>query len=183
MANYVYIATSLDGFIATSDGGLDWLYKVPNIDDSDYGYAEFMSGIDAVVMGRKTFEKVQTFDSWPYSQTVFVLSNSLESVPEALEDSAEVVKGELKKLVADLGARGHSNLYIDGGSTIQSFLRKDLIDELIITRVPVLLGSGIPLFGNLESSLEFDHKRTEILSSALVQSHYVRHKPEQPLLP
>ena len=97
MANYVYIATSLDGFIATSDGDLDWLFEIPNPQQSDYGYGKFMSNIDAIVMGRNTFEKVKTFDRWSYNKFVFVLSNSLTQVPEHLVDRAKIVSGDIKK--------------------------------------------------------------------------------------
>lgn len=174
MPNYVYIATSLDGYIATSDDGLDWLYAVPNPDNDDYGYADFIKGIDALVMGRKTFEKVLTFDSWPYTKPVFVLSNSLNQLPEVVKNKAEKVSGVLRMLVKQLNAKGYRNLYVDGGSTIRSFLAEDLIDEMTITRVPVLLGSGIPLFTQLTDTLTFEHQKTEVLSSALVKSHYIR---------
>jgi dihydrofolate reductase len=174
MANYVYIATSLDGFIATTDGGVEWLNDIPNPDESDYGYAEFTSGIDALVMGRGTYEKVLTFGDWPYKKPVFVLSNSLTKVSQELKDKVEIVSGDLDELVKQLNQRGYSNLYIDGGKVIQSFLREDLIDELIITRIPILLGDGIPLFGKLGKTLKFKHKKTEIFNNALVQSSYVR---------
>ena len=174
MTNYIYIASSLDGFIATKDGGLDWLNETPNPDQSDYGYAEFNSGIDAIVMGRNTFEKVLTFDSWPYDKPVFVLSNSLDSVPDDIAGKAEIVKGDLRKLIDNLKKRGFQNLYVDGGRVIQSFLEEDLIDEMIITRVPILLGDGIPLFGKLKNSLKFSLKKTESFNETLVQSHYTR---------
>src|SRR5512139_253634 len=102
MTNYVYIATSLDGYIASSDGGLDWLHEVPNPEQSDYGYAEFMSGVDAIVMGRNTFETVLTFGSWPYSVPVFVLSNTLEKLPESVAGKAEIIRGDLRQLVDEL---------------------------------------------------------------------------------
>ena len=174
MANFVYIATSLDGFIATSDGGLDWLDEIPNPEGSDHGYAEFMSRIDAIVMGRKTFEKVLTFGSWPYDKPVYVLSRSKVSVPKALGTNVEIVNENPKTLVDQLRELGHQNLYIDGGMTIQGFLEEDLIDEMIITRVPVLLGDGFPLFGKLAQRLYFSHERTEILNEMLVKSYYKR---------
>ncbi|MHA2163218.1 MAG: dihydrofolate reductase family protein [Candidatus Thorarchaeota archaeon] len=176
MANYVYIATSLDGFIATSDGGLDWLEEIPNPEKNDFGYAEFMSGIDAIVMGRKTFEKILTFDFWPYVKPVYVLSKSKINVPEELENKVKIVTGNPKKLIGQLKELGHQNLYIDGGITIQGFLEEDLIDEMIITRVPVLLGNGLPLFGKLTRRLYFSHKRTEFLNEKLVKSYYTRSK-------
>ncbi|MBY8998113.1 MAG: dihydrofolate reductase [Candidatus Thorarchaeota archaeon] len=174
MANYVYIATSLDGFIAASDGGLDWLEKIPNPEGSDFGYADFMSGIDAIVMGRKTFDKVLTFGSWPYDKPVYVLSKSKVNIPKELENKVKIVNGDLKKLVDQLKEVGHQNLYIDGGITIQGFLEEDLIDEMIITRVPVLLGNGLPLFGKLTRRLYFRHTRTEIFNETLIKSHYTR---------
>lgn len=174
MANYVYIATSLDGFIATSDGGIDWLYEVPNPDSSDYGYAEFMSNIDAIVMGRNTFEQVLTFGEWPYDKPVFVLSNSLTKLPEALLNKAGIVTGEIKTIVNQLKQRGYNNLYIDGGATIQSFLKEDLIDEIIITRFPILLGNGFPLFSRLDTRLNLTHKETKIYNNTLVKSYYTR---------
>lgn len=152
MANYVYIATSLDGFIATCEGGLDWLSEIPNTEQSYFGYAEFISGIDAILMGRNTFQKVLTFGAWPYDKPVFVLGNTLVSVPENVADKTEIVNGEVRMLVDQLNKRGYHNLYVDGGSVIQSFLEEDLIDEMIITRVPILLGDGIPLFGKLTQS-------------------------------
>ena len=174
MTNSIYIATSLDGFIATSDGGLDWLDEIPNPDGSDHGYAEFMSGIDAIVMGRKTFEKVMTFSLWPYDKPVYVLSRSKVRVPNELENKVEIVNENPKTLVDQLKERGHQNLYIDGGITIQGFLEEDLIDELIITRIPVLLGNGAPLFGKLVQRMYFSHKRTEVLNETLVKSYYTR---------
>jgi dihydrofolate reductase len=174
MANYVYIATSLDGFIATVDGGVDWLNEIPNPEQSDYGYAEFISGIDAIVMGRATFETVLTFGDWAYDKPVFVLSNSLTIVPERVTDKVEIVSGDINKLVKQLNQQGYTNLYIDGGKVIQSFLAADLIDELIITRIPILLGDGIPLFNNLDHMLKFKHKKTEIFNNDLVKSSYAR---------
>ena len=174
MTNYVYIATSLDGFIATADGGLDWLEKIPNPDGSDFGYADFMSGIDALVMGRNTYEKVLSFGVWSYDKPVFVLSNTLDRVSEEMTGKAEVVKGEPREVVADLNSRGYRNLYIDGGKVIQSFLKADRIDEMIITRLPVLLGDGVPLFGSLVDHTWFKHINTEILCGEMVQSHYTR---------
>ena len=174
MVNYVYIATSLDGFIAASDGGLDWLEEIPNPEKSDYGFMEFMSGIDALVMGRKTFEKVLTFDSWPYNKPVYVLSKSGVKIPKELEGKVEIVNGNPKLVVDQLNELGHQNLYIDGGFTIQNFIEEDLIDEMIITRVPILLGEGIPLFGKLSQRLHFSHKKTEVHHDMLVISHYTR---------
>ena len=174
MTNYVYIATSLDGFIATNEGDLDWLDEIPNQEKNDFGFADFMSGIDAIVMGRKTFEKVLSFGAWPYDKPVYVLTRSKAEVPEAMENKVEFITGAPPEVVAQLKELGHQNLYIDGGITIQGFLEENLIDEMIITRVPILLGNGISLFGKLAQRLHFKHKNTEILNEMLVKSHYIR---------
>jgi len=174
MANYIYIATSLDGFIATVDGGIDWLNDIPNPENSDFGFSEFMSGIDALVMGRNTFEKVLSFGFWPYEKPVFVLSNTLQSIPEKYKKKAELINGDVKDIVKELNSRGFLNLYIDGGKVIQGFLREDLIDEMFITLVPVLLGDGIPLFGKLPQHLDFRNTGTKDLNDILVKNHYIR---------
>ncbi|KEI71639.1 dihydrofolate reductase family protein [Endozoicomonas elysicola] len=175
MSNRVYIATSLDGFIADKNGGLDWLHSIPNPDGSDFGFADFMETVDALVMGRNTFETVLSFDGdWPYSKPVYVASNSLEVVPAGFDDKASLIQGTPEEIISVLNARGLKNLYIDGGATIQQFLQYDLIDEMTITTVPILLGEGIPLFARLEQSLTFEHQKTEVLLGSLVKSHYRR---------
>ena len=176
--NYIYIATSIDGFIATSDGGIDWLHETPNPNGSDYGYRDFISNIDALLMGRNTYEKVRTFDSWPYDKKVFVASTSLTEVPEDLIGKVEFLSGTPSEMLAEINAKGFQNLYIDGGKLIQSFLALDMIDELIITRIPVLLGAGIPLFGDLPNSIKLTHKDTRVYDNALVKTHYLLHVSE-----
>lgn len=174
MANFVFIAESLDGFIAKKDGNIDWLLEIPNPGGSDYGYNDFIKNIDAVVLGRVTFEKVLSFGGWHYSKPVFVLSNTLKSVGKNLENKAAVIKGDLKSVTKELHSKNYINLYIDGGITIQNFLKEDLIDEMTITRIPIILGGGIPLFGELKNELRFEHVKTEVLNNALVQSRYKR---------
>ena len=176
MSNTVYIATSIDGFIARIDGTIDWLMNLPNPDNSDYGFSVFLSKMDGILMGRKTFETVLKFAEWPYDKTVplFVLSNSLQELPHNLPAKVEIVKGELKGIIESLKNKGIRNLYIDGGKTIQSFLKEDLIDEMIITRIPILLGSGIPLFDGKNVELEFDHLETIVHNNMLVRSKYLR---------
>jgi len=174
MANIVYIATSLDNFIARKDGSIDWLMEIPNPDNSDYGFLSFMNRIDCIIMGRSTFETVAAFREWPYTKPVFVLSSSLKEVPVELKDVAEIIQGNLRELLASLKTRGMKDLYIDGGKTIQSFLKLDLIDELIITRIPIILGSGIPLFGDMDVEIKFDLISTDVLHGGLVKSSYSR---------
>ncbi len=172
MKNAAYIAASLDGYIATEDGGLDWLESIPNPEGSDFGYEAFMDSIDALVMGRKTFEKVLTFGTWPYRKPVFVLTGTLQSLPETLPGKVSLVRGDLPGIVQELHEQGYFNLYIDGGQTIQSFLREDLIDELIISTVSVLLGRGISLFGALTEIRKFRVVKSEKLNDHLSQTHY-----------
>jgi dihydrofolate reductase len=141
----------------------------------DLGFSDFINRIGAIVMGRKTFDTVCGFDcDWPYIKPVFVLSNSLTSIPEEYKDKAELISGPLQKVLSAINQKGYKELYIDGGVTIQNFLKEDLIDEMIITTIPILLGGGIPLFGELPEKMTFEHVKTEMLLNAMVQSHYRR---------
>ena len=140
----VFVGTSLDGFIARTDGALDFL---PPGGGEPHGYDEFMATVDALVIGRNTFETVLSFDSWPYgTKPVFVLSTRAlrPAPPGAL---VEQMSGPPAEIVSLLSARGIRHIYVDGGVTIQRFLQAGLIQRLVVTRVPVLIGSGIPLFG------------------------------------
>jgi dihydrofolate reductase len=179
MANSVYIAASLDGFIATLDGGIEWLEEAPNPDGGDFGFSAFLARVDGLVMGRATFEKVLGFDEWPYAIPVFVMSRSLQEVPSGLEGKVRLVSGSPGEVCARLGAEGFKNLYVDGGRVIQSFFKEDLIDELIVTRFPKLLGRGIPLFGELCQSLDFSHVETEVIGNYLVKSRYERRRARE----
>ena len=173
MKTTVYVGTSLDGFIARKDGDIDWLVKYQNKEVHD-SYNEFISRIDAMVIGRGTYEKVLSFPVWPYEKKVFVLSTSLKQIPGTLNEKATLVAMKPAELLNYLSDKGFSNIYIDGGKVIQSFLREDLIDELIITKVPELIGTGIPLFGYLDNDLRFEHIKTNIYSDGLVKSQYKR---------
>jgi dihydrofolate reductase len=174
MANIVYIATSLDGYIARKDGSIDWLTDIPNPEGSDFGFSAFMERIDGIIMGRVTFEMVLSFGQWPYSKPVYVLSSTLKEIPPEFSDKAEVVQGDLQSILDSLHSKGIHLLYIDGGKTIQSFLELDLIDELILTRIPIILGSGIPLFTDLDREIKFELTSTEILNKDLVKSTYLK---------
>jgi len=177
MANKVFIGTSLDGVIADRDGGLAFLETVPNPDNHDLGFTPFMGSVDAVLMGRKTFETVLGFDMpWHYSKPVFVLSSAMKEVPPNLKGKVEIVSGPLRDVVKELNMRSLTDLYIDGGKLIQSFLAEDMVDELIVTQVPILLGGGTPLYGSLPEYLEFELVTSEVLLHALVQSHYRRQR-------
>lgn len=173
--NNIFIATSIDGYIADKDGGLDWLHMVPNPDGKDLGFRSFMDRMDALVMGRNTFETVLNFDvPWPYDKPVFVLSNRLQEIPESHKDKAYLVKGELMDVIKEIHKQGFYHLYIDGGTTINSFLSEDLIDEMVLTTIPVLLGGGAPLFSDFSNSLAFDLVSSVVSLDHITQRTYRR---------
>jgi dihydrofolate reductase len=166
----VFIGTSVDGFIARPNGDLDFL---PEGGGEPHGYDEFISNIDALVIGRKTFETVLAFDTWPYGdKRVVVLSSRLVDLSGVRGGFVEQMSGPPAEIVQKLAASGADHLYVDGGITIQRFLRAGLIQRLIITRVPVLIGEGIPLFGALPSDLRLVHVATQHYPSGLVKSEY-----------
>jgi dihydrofolate reductase len=166
----VFIATSLDGFIARSDGGIDWL---PPDGGEEHGYTAFIASVDTIVIGRKTFETVLGFGGWAYGQMpVVVLSSQPWSLHAPAEAVCEMMDGAPRTIVERLEARGRRHLYIDGGVTIQRFLEAGLIQRMTITRVPVLLGSGIPLFGPLSHDIKLEHLETRSYASGLVSSDY-----------
>lgn len=165
----VFIGTSLDGFIARANGDLDFL---PPGGGEPHGYDEFMATVDALVIGRNTFETVLTFDAWPYGEKpVFVLSTRMLS-PAPPGAVVEHMSGDPAEIVSQLAARGIRHIYVDGGITIQRFLQAGLIQRLIITRVPVLIGAGIPLFGATQRDIILKHVATRQYASGLVQSEY-----------
>lgn len=173
--NYVFIARSLDGYIADEKGGIEWLETIPNPNQLDMGYTSFINKIDAIIMGRSSFEKVLSFGiEWPYFVPVFVLSNTLKEVQEEYVGKVEIVSGTPSTILNEVHSKGHKQLYIDGGKTVQSFLKEDLIDEMIITTIPILLGGGIPLFAELPEKMRFEHFKTEVFLDELVQSNYRR---------
>jgi dihydrofolate reductase len=171
MTASVFIATSLDGFIAREDGAIDWL-PTPGETDEDYGYQAFMDTVDVHVIGRHTYETVLDFGAWPYEKPVVVLSHRQLEIPEEIVDGVEQMEGLPQEIMQRLAERGLTHAYIDGGSTIQGFLAEGLIQQLIITVVPVLLGQGIPLFGPLPHDVPLQHLDTQSFSSGLVQHHY-----------
>ena len=175
--NSVFIATSLDGFIADKNGGIDWLQSIPNPGNDDMGYLEFIKDVDALLMGRTTFQTVCGFDvDWPYDKPVFVLSNTLNEIPESHKGKAFLVKGTLTEIMEQMYKKGYHQLYVDGGATIRNFLKADLIDELIITTIPILLGGGSSLFSDLPNEMAFELKKTKTYLNQVVQNHYQRRR-------
>ena len=177
----VFLGMSVDGFIARPDGTLSFLdggaepsddADAPTPDDGeggDFGFAEFVSSIDAVLMGRSTYEFIQPFADWPYQgKPVHVLSTSLESGA----DDRITVHGSFDDAVAALAGADHRRVYVDGGRTVHTFLRAGLIADLTLSRVPVLIGTGLTPFGELAADIALEHVRTRTLAGGMVQSTY-----------
>lgn len=170
---HVFIATSLDGFIARPDGDIDWLLQ-RDAPDEDHGYADFIADKDLIVMGRGTYEKVLTLGSWAYDRPVLVLSQQLAdtAVPDALEGKVRFSGSCPRELMDTLAAQGVQRVYVDGGQLVQSFLRDGLIADMVISTVPVLLGSGRRLFGALSGDIDWTLLSSRSFPSGLVQSSY-----------
>jgi dihydrofolate reductase len=180
-----YIATSLEGYIARVDGSIDWLEQagLSTPQGEDYGYADFMASVDCLIMGRATFDMVRTFAEYPYQgKRVIVLSRTLTVVPKGFKDKVELHGSSLTALLAKLEHDGHQRAYVDGGKTIQTFIKTGLLDELIITRVPVLIGAGLPLFGGVDNDVMNDvmleHLSTRSYANGFVQSRYWLTRPD-----
>ena len=170
---HVFIATSLDGYIARKNDDIDWLTSFSSLGE-DHGYNTHIAKMDGIIMGRGTYEKVATFDQWYYEKPVLVLSRSLDpaTVPAQLTGKVEFIAATPAEAMDLAASRGWNRIYADGGKLIQSFLRAGFVEDLIISRIPILLGDGIPLFGPLEQDIVLDHLETKSFPSGLVQSHY-----------
>ena len=164
----VFIATSLDGFIAEPDGSIDFLETV-EAPGEDYGYADFAATVDAIVMGRNTYDVVSSFPDWPYSKRVVVLSTQTGLVSTHGE---EFYSGDVRELAARLGREGVRRIYVDGGATVRAFLAAGLIDELTISIIPVVLGEGIPLFAGGLETVALTLTDSRVFDSGLVQVRY-----------
>lgn len=170
MRTSVFVGTSLDGFLAREDGSLDFLSMSH---DENYGFEAFLRTVDAVVMGRKTFETVLSYHEWPYEKRpVVVLSTTLAEARGPPGSSCEVMNTSPAEVLARLSGRGVQHVYVDGGVTVQSFLRAGLVQELTINRCPVLIGKGVPLFGSVLRDIRLQHVATRVFPSGFVQSEY-----------
>lgn len=172
----VFLGMSVDGFIARLDHDLSWLTGGDEAggapDDGeggDFGFGEFVSGIDALVMGRSTYEVIAPMSEWPYQgKPVHVLSTMLQ--PGA--DARIVVHRSFDEAVRALTDAGYRRVYVDGGRTVHRFLAEGLIGELTLSRVPVLIGTGHTPFGELPADIALVHERTRVLPGGMVQSTY-----------
>jgi dihydrofolate reductase len=165
----VFVGVSVDGFIARRDGAFDFLDEGGN---EPHGYDEFMATVDVLVIGRGTFDVVAKFGQWPYGEKRVVVLSSKPIELSGLPPTVTQLQGEPESIVATLDAQGFRHAYVDGGITIQRFLRAGLIQKLTITRVPVLIGDGIPLFGAVPADVRLRHVATRSYSGGLVQSEY-----------
>ena len=168
----VFIATSLDGYISKPDGSIDWLMdKRYELDGEDFGYSELYNACDLLVMGRSSFEKVASFEKWPYpDKRVIVLSRSLNALSKQIDD-VELFSGSITDLVATLTMQNCEHIYIDGGQVIQSFLQEGLVTDMTITTIPILLGDGRRLFGELSHE-----KHLKLLSAKGYENGFVQCK-------
>jgi dihydrofolate reductase len=175
---HIFIATSLDGLIARSDGSIDWLER-PGLETEDHGFEEMMASVDGLIMGRGTYEKVLEFGEWPYEKPVIVLTRSLKAadIPKHLQNKLRFSVLPPKELMDELAAMGWKRAYVDGGKLIQSFLAAGLIEDMVITRIPVLIGTGRALFGAVPKDVELEHIETQSFKSGLVSSRYRVLKP------
>ncbi len=170
---HVFIATSLDGFVAREDRSLDWLMK-QNTGDEDQGYSDFIASVDGLVMGRGSYQTVLTFDKWPYEIPVVVMSSTLtqKDIPNDLTDKVRITALEPRELMKSLKSEGWKHAYVDGGKVVRSFIKAGLIEDIIITTIPILIGDGIRLFGELDSDIDLTLLESRSFQSGLVQNHY-----------
>lgn len=175
----VFIAVSLDGNIARSNGSIDWLTGLaPPTGGEDYGYLAFMKAVDTIIMGRKTYETAMSFSNWPYKgkQTI-VLTKTGVTIPTELQKVVRISSDSPKVIVEKLEDSGSAGVYVDGGQTIRSFLQAGLIDEMTITWTPILIGNGIPLFGEMGNDVELNLVRSRSYTNGFVQSTYKVRRP------
>lgn len=173
ISGHVFIATSLDGYIARANGDLDWLLRHDQAGE-DHGYDDFIRDIDVIIMGRGTYEAVRGMGKWFYTRPVLVLSSELatQGVPTELQGMVRVTNQGPKEVTEMLESEGMKRAYIDGGAVIRSFMSLGLITDMVITTIPILLGAGRPLFGGNSRDVALKHLSTRTFPSGLVQSHY-----------
>jgi len=178
----IYIATSVDGFIATKDGGVDWLHTAGNGkaltgDNADMGLNDYLSSVDCMIMGRKCMDMISSMnltpEQWFYGDLkIIVLSNTIKEAPENLKGKVEMYSGDLLTLISHLENEGHKHAYIDGGTTIQAFMNLKRINEITITKAPIILGEGIPLFGKTFKNIKLEEAQAVAYSNDFIQLKY-----------
>jgi len=178
----VYIATSADGYIATHEGNVDWLHTSGNREadmsnNPDMGFNDFIGSIDCMIMGRKCMDAISSFnltpEQWPYGKAkIYVLSNSIKEAPENLHGKVEMYCGDLTKLISQLENEGYKHAYIDGGTTITAFINLQLINEITITKVPIILGNGVPLFGEINNPIKLINSEATAFPNDFIQEKF-----------
>jgi dihydrofolate reductase len=178
----VYIATSADGYIATNDDAVDWLHTAGNSEADmsnkpDMGFNDFIASVDCMIMGRKCMDVISSFnltpEQWPYGDTkIYVLSNTIKEPPENLSNKVEMYSGDIIKLIDQLESSGYKHAYVDGGTTITNFINLQLINEMTITKAPIILGKGIPLFGQLNKSIKLINSEATVFPNDFIQEKF-----------
>jgi dihydrofolate reductase len=173
ITGHVFMAMSLDGFVARKNHGLDWLMK-QKTEGEDHGYEAFQARMDGIVMGRGSYQNVLSFGEWPYTKPVIVMSKTLQQndVPKELADKVRITDQEPQALMDELQGQGWSRAYIDGGKVVQSFVRAGLVEDFVVTMIPVLIGEGIRLFGAIDSDIDLELLGTQAFESGLLQTRY-----------
>ncbi len=178
----VFTATSVDGYIATKDGGVEWLNTAGNkdadmLEHGDMGIKEYISSVDCMIMGRKCMDTLSSMnltpEQWFYGNLkMIVLSNTIKEAPENMKDKVEMYSGDLLTLISNLENEGHKHAYIDGGTTIQEFINLKLINEITITKAPILLGEGISLFGKTFKDIKLEKAEAIAFPNDFIQLKY-----------
>ena len=173
LTGHIYMATSLDGFVARNDHSLDWLMK-QKTEGEDLGFDDFMASVDGLIMGSGSFKTVLAFESWPYQKPVIVMSHSLveEDIPVELKDKVRLTQLSPQELMLSLEKEGWRRAYVDGGKLVQSFIRSGLIQDMTITFIPILIGEGVRLFGPVDNDIDLELIKSESFGSGLVQNYY-----------
>lgn len=171
---HVMMAITLDGFVARKDHSLDWLMK-QNTKDENHGFTEFLADIDVIVMGSGSYRTVSGFDAWPYEKSVIVMSSKLsqDDIPAKLQDKVEVTNLAPLALMEEMDKRGLSRVYVDGGAIVQSFMRLGLVQDLKLAVVPIIIGEGIRLFGDLPADIDLKLVETKGFPSGFVEMRYL----------
>lgn len=170
---HVFMATSLDGFVARKNHSLGWLNRVDTGDD-DLGYEGFIAKMDGLIMGSGSFRTALSFEAWPYSIPVVVMSHSLteSDIPESLKGKVTMTRKPPKALMESLHQDGWKRAYVDGGKIVQSFVRDGLVSDMVVTLIPILIGEGLALFGAVKSDIQLTLLSSQSFDCGLVQNKY-----------
>ena len=171
----LYIASSLDGYIARKDGSVDWLDSLENPENSDFGYGEFIANIDIQIMGRKTYEVVMGFDvPWPYNNIKTYVATQNRDLTINSPDTHLLHDIDKKSIEEICGESTRKVWLVGGGSLVNTFLNYHAVDEIILSQIPTILGEGIRLFPGKSIEVPFQLTKHEVFPNGLVQLHYLQ---------